>query len=132
MQARITQMTIVVTDQQAAVDFYTQKVGFDKKTDIHPAGHPRWVTVGPKGQEPEISLYQHGTRTGERTPEGALHLGNGMFVLTVEDCAKTCEELRSRGVELKPPQPQQEAWGTYSGFADPDGNQFTILQPKKW
>ncbi len=132
MDARVTQVTIVVKDQQAALEFYTQKVGFEKKTDIAPPGHPRWVTVGPKGQELEISLFQHGTRTGDRAPTGSLHPGNGMFVLTVADCAKTVEELRSRGVTLQPAQPQQEAWGTYSGFADPDGNQFTILQPKKW
>ena len=132
MSVRLTQVTIVVKDQQAALDFYTQKVGFDKKTDYSPQGLPRWVTVGPKGQDIEISLFQHGTRGGDGTPADTLPPGNGRFVLTVEDCAKVVEDLRSRGVPLHPDKATEEAWGTYSGFSDPDGNRFTILQPRKW
>jgi hypothetical protein len=58
----VSQITLVVKDQTAALEFYTKKVGFEKKTDYAPRGGYRWVTVGPKGQDMELALFQAVTR----------------------------------------------------------------------
>ena len=45
----LTHVTIVVKDQNATLEFYTKKMGFEKKTDYQNPGQPRRLTVGPKG-----------------------------------------------------------------------------------
>ncbi len=132
MEGKVTQVTIVVKDQEAALEFYIQKVGFEKKTDFSAPGNPRWVTVGPSGPGLEISLYQLGARTGPQTPPPLRELGNGMFVVTVSDVRKAFDEMKSRGVKFRAEKPAEQPWGTYAEFSDPDGNHFTILQPPAW
>jgi len=128
MDARVMQITLVVKDQGAALEFYTKKVGFEKKTDHTPPGSYRWVTVGPKGQDLELALFQVGTKD----PKGwssRWQPGNGPpIVLRVDDCRKTFDELKSRGVEFKQAQPEEYAWGISATFSDPDGNLFSINQ----
>jgi catechol-2,3-dioxygenase len=48
MQAKITQITLVVKDQTEALEYYTKKVGFEKKTDFTPPGSYRWVHGDPR------------------------------------------------------------------------------------
>src|SRR5881628_3630598 len=64
MDARITQFTLVVKNQAQALEYYTKKVGFEKKTDFTPPGSYRWVTVGLRGR---IWNWLYG-RSGQRTP----------------------------------------------------------------
>jgi catechol 2,3-dioxygenase-like lactoylglutathione lyase family enzyme len=129
MEAKVRQITIVVKNQEAALDFYTKKIGFEKKTDFTPPGSYRWVTVGPKGQDLEFALFQAGTKD----PNGwSTHwqAGNGPpIVLGVEDCRKVFADLKSRGVDFKQAQPAEYAWGVSATFADQDGNLFSINQP---
>jgi len=61
MDGKITVITLVVTNQARSLEFFTEKVGFEKKTDVNPPGGTRWVTVGPKGQDLEISLWGVGS-----------------------------------------------------------------------
>jgi|HubBroStandDraft_1064217.scaffolds.fasta_scaffold880914_1 predicted enzyme related to lactoylglutathione lyase len=131
MDGKLTQVIVVVKDQDAALKFYTEKVGLEKKTEYSVPGSPRWVTVALKGQEVELSLFQHGSVTAPDSNTGHLAVGNCSMTITVADCRKTYEELRGRGIQFRAP-PSDQPWGTYVAFSDPDGNQFTLLQPKKW
>jgi len=128
MDTKVVQFTLVVRKQEAALEFYTQKVGFEKKTDFTPPSSYRWVTVGPKGQDLELALFQAGTKD----PNGwSSHWQPGNappIVLRVDDCRKVFAELKSRGVEFKQAQPEEYAWGVSATFADPDGNLFSINQ----
>lgn len=128
--ARLSVITLAVKDQNAALEYYTKKVGFEVKTDLSPPGSPRWVTVGPKGQDIELSLFQVGSVPESYAPHAVRTPGNGAFTLNVEDCAKAYEELGARGIAFKQ-KPAEQPWGTYTVFNDPDGNQFTILQARK-
>jgi catechol 2,3-dioxygenase-like lactoylglutathione lyase family enzyme len=58
MDGKITVITLVVTNQARSLEFFTEKVGFEKKTDVQGAGGSRWVTVAPQGQDLEISLWR--------------------------------------------------------------------------
>ena len=130
MEPRIAQFTIVVKDQGASLDFYTGKVGFEKKTDVTPPGSYRWVTVGPKGQDLELALWQ----MGSPDPNGwskDWKPGGPPVVLRVDDCRRTFAEMKSRGVKFVQAEPQELAWGISATFTDPDGNLFSINQRPK-
>jgi predicted enzyme related to lactoylglutathione lyase len=128
MDIRIAQFTLVVNNQAEALDYYTKKVGFEKKTDFTPPGSYRWVTVGPKGQDLELALWQ----IGSPDPNGwasEWKPGSGPpIVLRVDDCRKTFAEMKSRGIEFKQAKPEELAWGVSATFSDPDGNLFSINQ----
>jgi catechol 2,3-dioxygenase-like lactoylglutathione lyase family enzyme len=124
MNARISSIALVVKNKAEALQFYTEKVGFEKKTDYTNGGY-RYVTVGPKGQDLELALWQEGSPD----PGGSSsQLKAGMsppIVMLVDDVRKTAAELKARGVQFKQ-EPQDYAWGASATFADPDGNRFSI------
>ena len=127
MDARISQFTLVVKNQSEALEFYTKKVGFEKKTDFTPPGSYRWVTVGPKGQDLELALFQAGTADPNHW---STNWRPGIYppiVMRVEDCRKTSAELKARGVQFRA-EPKDYPWGISATFADPDGNLFSINQ----
>jgi len=131
MDAKIAQFTLVVKNQAEALDFYTKKVGFEKKTDYTPPGSYRWVTVGPKGQDLELALWQVGSPDPNGESKNWKPGGRPPIVLRVDDCRKTFAEMKSRGVGFKQAQPEEYAWGISATFSDSDGNQFSINQLPK-
>jgi predicted enzyme related to lactoylglutathione lyase len=128
MDIKVSQITLVVNDQSAALDFYTNKVGFDKKTDFTPPGSYRWVTVGPRGQDLELALWQVGSPDPNGWSSGWKPGMGPPIVLRVPDCRKTFAEMRSRGVQFKQANPEEYPWGISATFADLDGNLFSINQ----
>ena len=131
MDPKITQFTLVVKNQADALEFYTKKVGFEKKTDFTPPGGYRWVTVGPGGQDIELALFQAGSQP-ENPWTTQWRPGNQPpIVMRVDDCVKTSSEMKSRGVNFTA-EPKEYPWGVSSTFVDPDGNLFSINQlPQK-
>jgi predicted enzyme related to lactoylglutathione lyase len=122
-------MTVVVKDQEKALEFYTHAMGFEKKADYTLPGHPRYLTVSPKGQAIEIVLWPAGAEE-DRMPASHKQPGNGTrTVLQVEDCRTTFAELKKKGVRFKDSEPLVEGWGVAADLTDPDGNPFTIFSP---
>lgn len=127
---KVTHVTVVVRDQEKALDFYTNAMGFEKRADYTQPGHPRYLTVGPKGQELEIVLWPAGAEE-QRMPASHKQPGNGTrTVLQVEDCKRAFADLKKKGVHFKDAQPLEESWGIAADLTDPDGNPFTIYQPR--
>ncbi len=125
---KLTHVTVVVRDQDQALEFYTQTMGFVKKADYTQPGHPRYLTVSPDAQDLEIVLWPAGAEE-QRMPPSHKQPGNGTrTVLQVEDCRKTFAEFKKKGVHFKDPQPYEAGWGVAADFTDPDGNPFTIFQ----
>jgi predicted enzyme related to lactoylglutathione lyase len=123
MNAKITHVALVVKNRDEAVEFYTKKVGFEKKADYNPPAGDRWVTVGPKGQDLELVLLQAGT---SGVSNSSTHI-----TMQVDDCKNTSAELKSRGVQFKQ-EPIEHLYGISAIFVDPDGNSFQINQfPQK-
>ncbi len=133
MDGKITQVTLVVSNQAKALEFYTRAVGFEKKTDITPPDGYRWVTVGPKGQELELALWEVGSAADPAQKEWSRQWAPGKappIVVRVADCESAYRELSSRGVEFPQP-PKEYPWGTAATFKDPDGNLFSLSQPPR-
>ena len=129
IDARITGFSLVVKNKEEALEYYTKKVGFEKKTDYTNYGY-RYVTVGPKGQDLELALWE----VGSPDPSGLSSNwkpGSGPpIALRVDDCRKIFAEMKSRGVEFKNAQPEEYFWGIQATFSDPDGNLFQVNQFK--
>jgi catechol 2,3-dioxygenase-like lactoylglutathione lyase family enzyme len=134
MIKRMSHTTIYVEDQDRAYDFYTKKLGFEVRTDARMDNGFRWLTVGPKGQpELEIALMQ--PRAGMMFDEETVKLmhelrkrgafGGGVF--QTDDCRKTYEELKSRGVEFTS-EPAEKPYGIEALFRDDSGNWFSLTE----
>jgi predicted enzyme related to lactoylglutathione lyase len=131
MDGKITQIALVVSNQQRSVEFYTEKVGFEIKTDFAPKGGSRYVTVGPKGQDLEMVLWEIGAATDPSQREVSKSWSPGKsppIVLKVTDCRGIHKELSARGVKFHQ-NPFDRPWGTSATFVDPDGNLFSMNQP---
>ena len=118
MIKRIKFIGIPVADQDRALEFYTQKLGFRILTDQQFTPTQRWIELSIPGAETGISLF---------TPPGQESTIGG-FINTsweVENVEKTYEELKAKGVEFVAP-PQKMEWGTSVMFKDPDGTMFHL------
>jgi catechol 2,3-dioxygenase-like lactoylglutathione lyase family enzyme len=130
---RMSHTSVFVLDQDRAREFYTEKLGFEVRTDTR-VGDFRWLTVGPKGQPGlEIVLMplraspmmdEETTATVRRLVERGT-FGAGVF--ETHDCHKTYEELRARGVEFMSP-PAERPYGVEAVMRDDSGNWFSLTQ----
>jgi catechol 2,3-dioxygenase-like lactoylglutathione lyase family enzyme len=111
-------VSVPVRDQDAALDFYTGKLGFAILTDQPFGGGQRWIELRIPGAETGLVLF---------TPPGHEdRVGSFMNLsFNTDDVQKTYDELSARGVEFSQP-PRVEAWGTSAIFSDPDGNRFVL------
>ena len=108
---------IPVRDQDRALAFYRDKLGFRVHTD-QPFGDQRWIELKIPGAETGVVLF---TPQGQEDRVGTFL--NGSFAC--DDVKKTYEELKAKGVEFIQ-EPKAADWGTFAMFADPDGNQFVL------
>ncbi len=135
MIQRLSHSTIWVLDQDAAYDFYVNKLGFDVHTDAKMENGFRWLTVTPKGQSDlEIVLMPSApSPMMDQETSAALQtlirkgkLGAGVFATA--DCRKTYEELKAKGVEFSQP-PTERFYGVEAIMKDNSGNWFSLSSP---
>ena len=109
--------SIPVRNQDAALQFYTGKLGFKVLTD-QPFGKQRWIELLIPGAESKVALF---------TPEGHENRIGSFQPLTFwcDDVPATAKVLKSKGVEFTK-EPKKEPWGTMAIFKDVDGNQFVL------
>lgn len=125
---RIWIMSVLVKDQQKALEFYTDVLGFVKKEDV-PVGEHRWLTVVSPEQPdgPELLLEPLGMPAA-RTWQKALHAdGIPSASFGVADVAKEYERLTGRGVHFTMP-PTDLGPVKVAVFEDTCGNLIQIAQ----
>lgn len=119
MISKMSHVSIFVPDQEAALLFYTNKLGFKLHTDAQ-FGDSRWITVyAPDAPEFEICLMK-GTPAQMSAPAGAF---------ITHDCRETYKQLSAQGVNFFG-EPKEEVWGIGVAFSDIAGNIFYLNQPK--
>jgi predicted enzyme related to lactoylglutathione lyase len=134
MDGKVVSVPLVVRNTTKSLEFFTEKVGFEKKTDVTGPNGYRYVTVGPKGQEMELAFWEVGSLTDPDQRAASAHWAPATtppINLSVSDCRKTHQELSGRGVEFPQP-PSDHPWGVVATFRDLDGNLFSISQRKGW
>lgn len=110
----ITIISIPVTDQQAAKEFYL-KLGFDLLVEA-PMGESKWVQLALPGQDVSITLV---TWFPELKP-GSIR----GFVIEIDSIGAAIEELNSKGIEVG--KIDQTPWGKFAPVKDPDGNTWSL------
>ncbi len=106
-------VSIPVADQDRALAFYTEVLGFRLLTDQPFSENHRWLELGIPGADTRIVLFQSGDRV---QPGGQLNI-----TLWSDDVEATARELRAKDVEFVM-EPKRMAYGTTSIFKDVGGN----------
>jgi catechol 2,3-dioxygenase-like lactoylglutathione lyase family enzyme len=128
-----------VQDQEEALAFYTEKLGWELRADVTlpEFGNYRWLTVGPP-EQPDVSVVLNaipgppvvdaGTSDEIRSLMAKGWAGN--VLLTTDDAQASYEELRKRGIEFVEA-PEERPYGIDCAFRDPSGNQFRLTQVRE-
>lgn len=125
---------LYVRDQDEALAFYVDKIGFRVHTDVR-NGEYRWLTV----QHPEQPTFQlglfkpgppvHDAATAQTLQAMVAKGAMPALVLVVDDCRAAYEQMRARGVEFT--QAPEERYGSVdAGFRDPSGNGWKMIQSR--
>jgi catechol 2,3-dioxygenase-like lactoylglutathione lyase family enzyme len=118
--SRIETVTVAVGDQEIALRWFIDKLGFEKRSDMSGPGF-RWLTVAPKGQNGvEILLASW-------FPESVGK--NAMWVLATPDCRRTYEDLKGRGVTFRET-PEDRGSRVEAVFQDLYGNEYELVEQK--
>jgi predicted enzyme related to lactoylglutathione lyase len=120
MLKKVVYVSLYVSDQDRALDFYTNKIGLEKRGDAPTPDGPRFLTVGVKGQDFELVLWPG-------TP-GRAKQGTATCTIEVENIRMTFEELKARGVMFETPEILEFPWGYVARFQDPEGNLLQIRE----
>ena len=126
---------IFVPDQDAALAFYVDQLGFVVQTDVQ-FGPMRFLTValptdpghavllekpGPPGHSEETAA-----QVRELVSKGVM---GGWVGFVTDDCQKTYDELTAKGVEFTDG-PNEQPYGIDAGIRDPFGNKLRFVQPR--
>jgi catechol 2,3-dioxygenase-like lactoylglutathione lyase family enzyme len=104
---------VPVTDQDRALEFYVDTLGFEKRRDV-PFGAGRWIEVAPPGSPTTIALVPAGV-------PGGIRLATG-------DAGADHADLRSRGVDVDPEVLELPGAPPMFGLRDPDGNSLILVE----
>jgi predicted enzyme related to lactoylglutathione lyase len=115
-------VTVPVADQNRALDFYTDKLGFTIITDQPFDEKQRWIELRVPKAETRVVLF---TMEGEEARVGSMMPAT----FACDDIDASYKELSARGVEFMGP-PQKQHWGSYAMFKDSEGNRFVLSEDK--
>lgn len=136
---KLTNAQIWVRDQEEALAFYTNKVGWEIRSDVTvpELGDFRWLAVGPAAQ-PDFSVVLMAipgppvmdNETAKQVKDVMSKGFAGTLFLTTDDVEAAHKELTSRGVSLAE-RPQERPYGIDFAFRDPSGNNIRVTQPRE-
>ncbi|WP_405147917.1 VOC family protein [Sphaerisporangium sp. NBC_01403] len=109
----ISVVSIPVSDQDRAAEFYTRRLGFTLVAD-NPMGDRRWVQLTPPGGGATITLVTWFPSMAPGSVSG--------LVIECDEVAATLARLRAEGVTVHQDDVEKAPWGAFFTFEDPDGN----------
>ncbi|MFC7343995.1 VOC family protein [Saccharopolyspora griseoalba] len=122
----VSKVVVPVRDQQRALEFWTEVVGFTATTDVpYDDRGTRWIEVtAPNGTSTFVLSASESDREAFREVDGVL---TAPFFLYADDVERTHAELSAAGVVFPDP-PSRQPWGWWSSFLDSEGNRFVLQQ----
>jgi|SRR5271157_232321 len=128
MIKKIGHITILVKDQDEAMKFYTEKLGFKKCRDAMFGEGMRWVTVAPNNQ-PELEITFVKADTAEKLEALGKQAGDHVLLaMETDDCQKDYDVMIAKGIKFMG-EPEHQPYGTEVVFEDLYGNLFDLIQP---
>jgi predicted enzyme related to lactoylglutathione lyase len=125
MLEKVVYVTVFVKNQDKALDFYTNVLGFEKRADVPKPDAPRFVAVGLKGQDLLLVLWP-GTPGQGQPFEGR---STAAYTFETKDCRKAFEVSKARGVKFDT-DVLEYPFGYVAVFQDPDGNHLQLRQAR--
>src|SRR4051794_21368394 len=123
--SQVGRVIIPVADQEKAIEFYTETLGFEKRVDVPMGNGYRWVEVGPQGGAATIAVVPPG-------PNGATGGRETGITLDTTDVDADYAELKSKGVDVDAEvQRMGDPVPPMFWFRDPEGNSLLIVQPTR-
>ena len=127
---KIGHVTLLVRDYDEAIEFYVEKLGFQKRQDTVFWENNRWVTVSPKDQ-PDFELTFVLADTEAKQNALGKQAGDHVFMtLQTDDCKRDYKIMKAKGVKFFD-EPTDQAWGIEVVFADIYGNLIDLIQRKE-
>ena len=123
MDWKIELIHVPVSDVDRAIEFYVDKVGFNLDHDQRVSDDLRFVQLTPPGSACSIAF---GEGLGATLAPGSLDV----IQVVIDDADAALEQLRAKGVEAEGV--DEQAWGRFVTFRDPDGNRWTLQQLPAW
>jgi catechol 2,3-dioxygenase-like lactoylglutathione lyase family enzyme len=136
MITNVSLATVWVKNQDQAKAFYIDKLGFREHTDVTMGDGYRWVSVvHPDHPELQLTLMVPGPPLDEESAANyARMLDKGAMPgvgLATDDCRKTYEELRAKGVEFLQ-EPSDRPYGVEAMIRDNSGNWMVLVEEKPY
>ncbi len=130
MITKVLRITLFVRDQEEALRFYIEKLGFEKWSGQPMGEKTRWLMIAPKDDHDlEIVLQPLDWFQGKARDDHAALVGkNPTMVLLVDDCRETYQVLREPGVQFEQP-PEDRPYGLEALAMDLYGNTLDLLEP---
>jgi catechol 2,3-dioxygenase-like lactoylglutathione lyase family enzyme len=130
MSQRIAHITLVVDDYDRAIEFYTQKLGFDLLEDTSLSETKRWVLVAPKNSSGCALLLAKAASEEQLSRIGAQTGGRVFLFLHTDDFKSDYQKLLDNNIKIVRPI-TEEVYGTVAVFSDLYGNLWDLVQPKR-
>ncbi|HKY26334.1 MAG TPA: VOC family protein [Pyrinomonadaceae bacterium] len=137
MIRKMSHATIFVANQEEALSFYRDKLGFQVHTDAMVGDDFRWLTLNVPDQ-PDFEIVLMEPKPGMLMDEATANqlrdlmskgvMGAGVF--NTDDCRATYDDLKSKGVEFLT-EPAERPYGIEAVFKDNSGNWFSLTQPSE-
>ncbi|MEM1147593.1 MAG: VOC family protein [Pseudomonadota bacterium] len=127
MNTFIKNVTLVVSDYDTAIIFYTQKLGFSLLEDTPLDAGKRWVRVAPPGAQTALLLAK-ADGAAQTAVIGQQTGGRVGFFLQTDDFARDHGAMQAKGVTFREA-PRSEPYGTVAVFQDPFGNLWDLIEP---
>ena len=128
MITNIDSVTIVVEEQNKALDYYVGILGFEQRADMPIENGKCWITVAPPDSQVVFVLQPLDWFAGEEREERKKLIGKApTIVFYVDDCKQTYVQLSSRGVEFTKV-PIDTSYGIEAICKDLYGNAFVLLE----
>jgi lactoylglutathione lyase len=123
---RVSTVSVFVSDQDRARDFYTQVLGFELRRDepLFPGAEMRWVSVAPAGSETEVILYLPDENWEHY--QGVVGKSQAL-TFEVADMAALQVDLKDKGVNFIQ-EPDEQPWGIFAIIQDSEGNHLILVQ----
>ena len=122
--SQIGTVVVPVSDQDRAIEFYTEALGFEKRTDVPFGNGYRWVEVGPAGAQTTIAIVP----PPPGKPTGNVETG---IALNTDDVDAVHADLKARGVDVDEEVSRMgDPVPPMFWFRDPDGNSLLIVESR--
>jgi predicted enzyme related to lactoylglutathione lyase len=124
MITKLAVVTVLVRDQDEALQFYTEKLGLEKMDDMS-FGEDRWLTISAKDQKDVQIFLQKADSFGADLTDQVGRATTWAF--NTDNCREDYEILKGRGVKFTS-EPKEQPWGIQAVFEDLYGNTFSIVE----